>query len=592
MSRRRAARPPRMTLPGLGLGDGPGVAPAARRGALPPCTPHQEAAASWTSVSLTLSEGGALPPPSDSVENSWRGPGGATPPGGGAGAAPPQATSAAPRRHLALALPRLPVDRLRRGGVQGPVVVWRGVGSRREVVLAGDLPGVCPGQALSDVRAMVPEAVVVEWDQAADAAWREELALWALRFSPLVALAGGDALVLDVTGVAHLFGGEAALLGRAVGGLARLGAGAVGVVADAPAAALALARAGRGGLVVAPGGDAAAVAELPLSVLPVAPEVVVALSRMGLRRLGEVRRQPRAPLARRFGQALLRALDEAAGELCAPISPLRPPPELEAAREFLEPLITREAIDVAVAALLGALCRRLEAAGRGARRVVLRAHRVDGRVQELAVGTGLAVRDPAHLGRLFEQRLERLEPGFGFDRIALLAEATERMAGVQSGFAGGGMQAGVAGGAGALRREELARLFDRLGQRVQLWRLAPATRHWPEREVRRVAATEPVAVPAGWPRAPRPVRLLRRPVELGAMALLPDAPPSLLRIGRDSHRVRAAEGPERLEPEWWRPSPPRRARDYYRVELASGARLWVCRVGFGAEARWFLHGYL
>ena len=144
--------------------------------------------------------------------------------------------------------------------------------------------------------------------------------------------------------------------------------------------------------------------------------------------------------------------------------------------------------------------------------------------------------------------------------------------------------------AGALRREELGRLFDRLAQRVEVWRLAPAASHWPEREVTRVAPTARVEVPPAWPRAPRPVRLLRRPLEVGAMALLPDAPPSLLRIGRQAHRVRAAEGPERLAPEWWRERPDRPGRDYYRVELASGARLWVCRSGFGAGARWFVHG--
>jgi protein ImuB len=473
-------------------------------------------------------------------------------------------------------LPRLAVERLR---VAGPVVVWRGVGSRREVVAVGDVPGVRVGQALSDAQAIAPGVLAVEADPAADAAFRERLALWAMRFTPLVAVAGEDALVLDVTGVEHLFGGEAALLRRVVEKLARLGVTAQGVVAGAPGTALALARAGVTGLVVRPGEEAEAVAELPLSVLPVTPEVVTSLSRMGLRRIGELRAQPRGPLARRFGAALLRTLEEAAGEVSAPISPIRPPPEFEAVREVLEPLVTREAIDVVVAALLRVLCRRLEEAGRGARRVVLRAHRVDGAVLEVTVGVGLASRDPAHLGRLFAERLERLEPGFGLDRFALAAEVTEEMAGAQGGFV-----------RGVLEREELARLFDRLAQRVQVWRLAPAASNWPEREVVRVAATATVVIPEGWPRAPRPLRLLRRPLEVGAMALLPDMPPSLLRIGTESHRVRQAEGPERLEPEWWRDPPGRPARDYYRVELASGTRLWVCRLGFGAEARWFLQG--
>jgi protein ImuB len=503
-----------------GLGLGDeGLFPVARRGDAVPPAPPCQEPEAPGPAFLSCPIGRGPWAPSRSGINRCGGPGSFKLPGGGAGAEPPRTTGTA-RRHLALALPH--------------------------------------GEA-------------------------ERFALWAMRFSPLVGVAGADALVLDVAGAAHLFGGEAALLRRAEEGLARLGVAACGVIASAPGTALALARAGQGG-VVPPGDEAAAVASLGLSVLPVAPDVVQALSRMGLRRIGEVRRQPRGPLARRFGQALLRALDEAAGELTTPISPIRPPPDLEAARDFIEPLVTRTAIDAAVAMLLASLCRKLTAAGRGARRVVLRAHRVDGAVQEVAVGTGLASRDQAHLGRLFAQRLERLEPGFGFDRLALAAEVTEEMAGAQAGF--------VATAGGAQRPEELAQLFDRLALRVQVWRLAPAASHWPEREAVRVAPTSAVEVPALWPRAPRPLRLLRRPLEVGAMALLPDAPPSLLRIGRIGHRVRAAEGPERLTPEWWRDKPGRLARDYYRVELANGARLWVCRVGFGAEARWFVHGRL
>jgi protein ImuB len=333
--------------------------------------------------------------------------------------------------------------------------------------------------------------------------------------------------------------------------------------------------------VVPPGREAEAVSGLGLSVLPVDPDVVTALARIGLRRIGQVRQQPRAPLARRFGAALLRALDEAAGEVSAPISPIRPPLDFDVAREFLEPLISRDAIDIALDGLLQRLCRKLEAAGRGVRRVMLRAHRVDGGVQEIGIGLHLASRDPAHMARLFAQRLEGLEPGFGFDRIQLGAEVTEEMAGVQAGFMGG-----------ALQQEELAQLLDRLAQRVEVWRLAPAASHWPEREVARVPATSVVQAPPGWPRAPRPLLLLRRPLEVGAMALLPDAPPSLLRIGRIGHRVRQAEGPERLDAEWWRDPPDRPGRDYYRLELASGVRLWVCRSGFGEAARWFIHGRL
>jgi transposase-like protein len=95
-----------------------------------------------------------------------------------------------------------------------------------------------------------------------------------------------------------------------------------------------------------------------------------------------------------------------------------------------------------------------------------------------------------------------------------------------------------------------------------------------------------------------PVRLSRRPVPLAAVGLSPGRSVPLLRWdhGGPAYRVYAAEGPERIEPEWWRDRPGRPARDYWRMELASGARFWVCRValaapdGGGRDDRWFLHG--
>jgi protein ImuB len=269
-----------------------------------------------------------------------------------------------------------------------------------------------------------------------------------------------------------------------------------------------------------------------------------------------------------------------------PLQPLRPPAEFVAARDLLEPIVTREAIDAVLAALLPELCAQLLAAGLGARRLLLRAWRVDGEVQAVAIGTGLATRAPRHLAMLFREKLDRLEPGFGFERLALEARVTAPMTAAQAALPG-------EGGAGPeVRRQALAELLDRLGQRVAVWRLAPRPGHWPERAVARADPFAPIETPAGWPGlAPRPVRLLRRPVRLGAVALLPDAPPSLLRLGRTAWRVTRAEGPERIAPEWWRDRPDRPVRDYYRVELASGARLWVCRAGAPGEATpWWLHG--
>jgi protein ImuB len=315
---------------------------------------------------------------------------------------------------------------------------------------------------------------------------------------------------------------------------------------------------------------------------------VATLHRLGLRSVGAVLEQPLAPLARRFGAGLIEALDAATGARPRPIRPLRPPPDFAAAREFLEPIVTREAIDATLDRLLPDLSERLERAGRGARRLVLLAFRVDGDVQAVAVGTGLPSRDPAHFARLFRERLERLSPGFGFERLALEARTTEPMAAAQATLPGGRR-----GGARADNPWDLAQLLDRLSQRLAVWRLAPRASHWPERAVLRVGVFDSVALPEGWGAVRRPPRLLRRPVALQVTAMLPDGPPVLLGEGRAARRVLRAEGPERLEPEWWRDRPDRRFRDYYRVEVAGGVRLWVCRSGpFQADGttRWWLHG--
>ncbi len=503
-------------------------------------------------------------------------------PAGVQGAAPP---GRAPRRTLALRLPRLPVERLRR---PGPVATWAQRGARRVVVTVSaeaEAAGLRVGQALADAQAILPEVDLVPEDAAGDAAALERLALWALRFTPLVAVVDGDGLLLDISGVEHLFGGEAALREEVLARLARMGLLAIGAVARTAGTALALVRAGWGGL-LAPGQEAATIAPLSLAALNLEPSLIGVLQGLGLRSVGSVADQPRPALARRFGAGLVRALDEALGRVSRPVSPIRPPPEMAVARDFADPVVTPEGIEAALASLLDALCRALREAGRGARRMLLRAHRVDGDVQEVAIGTGLATRDPQHLARLFHGKLERLEPDCGYDRITLEAPATDPLTGVQGGLGTTGR---------AERREDLAQLLDRLSQRLPVWRLAPRASHWPERAMRRVHAFETVDTLEGWDSRPRPVRLLRRPPYIGAVALLPDAPPSLLRIGREALRVTRAEGPERFEPEWWRDRPDRLLRDYYRVELSSGSRLWVCRIGLaepGAEARWALHGHL
>ncbi len=408
------------------------------------------------------------------------------------------------------------------------------------------------------------------------------LALWARRWSPLTGTQAPDGLVLDITGAAHLFGGEQAMLTDALRRLARQGVRAQGAVASNPHAAGALARVDAG--VVPLPAEPRLLARLPLGIALRMPTILGDLNRLGLRRLGDLLAQPRAPLGRRFGPVLLAKLDALAGATPASISPVTPPPELWAARELMEPVITRQGIDIVLDRLLEELCGRLGDAGLGVRRVTLLAWRADGSMQEVAVGLGRASRAAAHLRRLFFEPLGTLEPRLGFERMALEAAVTEPLTEIQASLSGA-------------EDGELAQLLDRLAQRLWVRRVAARPSHWPEHSVTTVPAHEvSPPMPTGWASPDKPVLLLRRPRPVEVTAPLPDGAPAL--FGRPAVRVRQALGPLRLEAEWWRqPATPSGdgevtaafTRDYWRVELEGGTRLWLYRE---AGVHWLLHGRL
>jgi protein ImuB len=486
----------------------------------------------------------------------------------------------------------LPTDRLRQAEpvLQGqPLAAWTTIGNRR-LLTAVDAPDTSlhAGQALADAQAMHPELVLRPAAPEADFALLDRLALWALRFTPESAMDPPDGLVLNIAGCTELFGGEAALLAQVGTGLARGSIAVRAVVSDIADAAAALARAGQHGTIVPSGQDRALIEGLPLAVLRLPQDCLVGLHRLGLQRIGDVLRQPRAPLSRRFGRVLLDALDAATGERPRPMTSVRPPPEFMVAGNFLDPIVTRPGIDRAVDRLLEQLCAALAATGRGARTVTLRAFRVDRDVQELTVGTGLPTRTPAHLRRLFAEVLEQLEPDLGFERITLQADETNPFTAAQHGIS-------VIAADPQRAQQALGELLDRLGQRLTVWRLAPIDSHWPERVVQPVDVFASVPRARSWPGLPQPVRLLHRPVPLMVVAAVPDGPPARVRHDGVVHAVLWADGPDCREAEWWREPQDRPGRDYYRVALASGARLWIGRTAAARPdrpPRWFLHGYL
>ncbi len=473
-----------------------------------------------------------------------------------------------------------------------PMILAEAIGQRQ--VIAAACPaamalGLTPGMAVTQARALIPDLDIRPADRAADSALLADLALHAVRhWTPTACVSSDDGLWLDLTGVAHLHGGEARFCQRLIRFCRRFGLTARVAVASTPGAAHALARFGREAMrLVAGGQEAQALAPLPPAALRLTPEAVTAATRFGLDRIADLLPLPRGPLARRLGMASVRRLDEALGRVAEPIVPVVPQEVPVARLRLLEPIGTAEAIEQVIGDLLAALIRQLLERGRGVRALVLTVERIDGTAQHLPVGTARATRDAGHLARLFHLRIERIDPGDGIEAMQLAAPRTDPL--------GATMLAARLAGDDA--PPDVARLVDQIAGRVgeeALFTTAPVESDVPERAVRRVS---PLATPTGWPSWKRPVRLLRRPEPLvGVLALLPDAPPRRFTWRGQIHAVVAGDGPERIHGEWWRRDGEVWAvRDYFRVEDESGARFWLFRRGDGVEPAtgdlsWYMHG--
>jgi len=494
---------------------------------------------------------------------------------------------------------------------------------------AAERAGLRPGMALADARAMLPALRIAPAALREDAADLARLAEWCGRYSPWTAAgrpdtdphgadpavaedgdpvrslegAGGAGLWLDATGCAHLFGGEDAMLDDLVVRIRALGFTARAAMADTPGAAWAMARFAPGGapwVTVPPGGAAVALAPLPVAALRLGAATAAGLHGLGIRRIADLAALPRAPLAARFGETVAARLDAALGRRAETISPEPPRPPLAARLAFPEPLGRAEDIAAALEALLAELCGALETAGKGARRLSLVLYRPDGSLARRAIGTARPNRDPAHLARLFAERIADIDPGFGIEEMLLAATVAEALDTDQLGLEGRAPGAGAAADPAALEA-----LIDRLANRLgagAVRRAAFRESHLPERAAGfRPVGNAPAPGPAPAPPAnPRPVCLLRPPEPIEALCGAPDGPPAQFRWRRVLHRIARIEGPERIAPEWWRAAPdPDGAgetgtRDYYRAEDTDGRRFWLYREAVAppnpTAQGWYLHG--
>lgn len=481
------------------------------------------------------------------------------------------------------------------------VLVAPGKGGPRVVALnrAAEESGLGAGELLSNARSKVRDLQSRAADPAADDAALRRLALWCLRYTPLVAQwdaeNGADGLFLDIAGCAHLFGGEVDLLADLGGRLRRFGLRPRLAIADTPGAAWAIARYGKTESMIVPSnGTESALHDLPLAALRLPEETRVLLRRLGFRRIADVVHQPRAPLAARFGAHFLTRLDQALGRAPEPLSPLAPPPVYRAQAMFVEAITTQVHVVEAATRLLCNLAEDLARDGVGARKLRLLLFRMDGEVLPLTIGLAAPSRDARHIASLIALRLDRLPSGleadFGFEAAGLHVLTAERMPERQTLLA-------VADEIG--EPPGLARLIDRLEQRLGarvVRGIHPRQSHIPERAVLVRRASD--SLPKDWaidvPSNARPLLLLARPETAEVMALIPEGPPRQFRWRGVLHQVAQAEGPERIAGEWWRQADHEVERDYYVVEDGAGRRFWLYRAGLygrgGATPQWFVHG--
>jgi protein ImuB len=552
------------------------------------------------------------------------------------------------RRILSLWFPRLAADRVARWRADVVPVPLAVVGERNgaQVLVSlspeAEAAGLTLGQPLRDATAICPALLTVPADPLAEARFLLILRRWAGRFSPWVAEEPPAGLMIDLTGAAHLHGGEEGVLAQVAEDCEGLGLTVRAAIADTPGAAWGLARyAGdrmaptrsgdaidqearatrsraakrrgweRGGgaprAVTTRGAEAAvvsppgrlheALADLPLAALRLDADVVDRLVRLGLRRVGDIMGLPRAALARRFGADTLRRLDQAMGLEPEPVSPARPPMHFAVRLTLPDPIGLRSDVEAALDRLLPPFCEKLKAKGRGVRRVLFQGFRADGGVASVEVGLARASDSPDRIRPLLHLKLDQIDAGFGIDCLRLEALATEAVSAVQhrgqlevtaEALANAGP---VRAGSAQALEDLIGRLGARLGTEAVL-RLHPADSHVPAKSAKLLMAawSQPHDGPWPAPPGPRPLVMFRpEPVEAPEARDLP----ARFRWRRRVFSVRMAAGPERLQPEWWFADPDWRSgtRDYWRVEAEGGERLWLFYGQGGAVTdQWYCEG--
>ncbi|WP_153799487.1 Y-family DNA polymerase [Foetidibacter luteolus] len=455
-----------------------------------------------------------------------------------------------------------------------------------EVSAIAKAKGIYAGMVAADAKVLVPGIQIVDDQENLSAGLLEKMGHWSIRFTPVAAVDFPDGLILDVSGCAHLWGGEETYLKDMLNRFKKLGYHTRVAIADTIGTAWAISRYGRVKAIIGTGEQAASITPLPPAALRLPAEVTERLHKLGLYQVGSFMNMQRSVLRRRFGKELLLRLNQALGleeEIITPLCPVEPWQER---LPCMEPITTRKGIEAALEQLLQQLCSRMQRNGIGIRKAVLNCYRVDDDIQTVSVETNHASLNGSHLFKLFELEISLLKPGWGIELFVLEAVKTEDVKPVQETFFTLNS---------SLQSRELAELLDNLAARfgnAAINRYLPAEHHLPEKSLQ-LASSLDEQPSIAWPSGKvRPIHLLREPQQIEVTAPIPDYPPMNFRYKGKLHTVKKADACERIEAEWWIARGLH--RDYYVVEDEEGKRYWLFRLGHYDEQvkpGWFIHGF-
>lgn len=497
-----------------------------------------------------------------------------------------------PKRFVTIWFRYLKTDRftLRQPALAAVPFVLASPDHGRMVVTAANIiaqsQGVDIGMAVADARAIIPSLQVLDDKPELSTKLLRALAEWFIRYTPLVSVDPPTGLILDTTGCAHLWGGEKPYLAEIITRLKRSGYTVRTGMADTIGTAWAIAYYGADASIIEHGQQTTALLSLPPASLRLETETAERLEKLGLRKVSQFISMPQSALRRRFGQSLLKRLDQALGHEEEPMIPVLAPEPFQERLPCLDPIITANGIAIALERLLDALCHRLKQEGKGLRAALLKCYRVDGKIEQVSIGTNRASNNTRHIFKLFEFKLPGIEPALGIELFILEAPKVEDVSAAQE---------TLWESTGGLNNVGLAELLDRVVGKMgtgHIHRYLPAEHYWPERSFQ--PATDLLEQPlSAWKAGrPRPLQLLPTPECIEVTAPIPDYPPMMFRHKGILHKITRADGPERIEPEWWIQEG--QHRDYYCVEDEEGCRYWLFRSGhYDAEKsyQWFIHGF-